>query len=156
MVLVNHFKSKGYSEPGDRLGNRRRHRQATRVAEIYAELRDGGAERSRWSATSTTRRTASRWRRCCRTPICATSAPTPAFDFGPRRGTFRGSNEPGKLDYVLLSPSLWERVTGGAVFRKGVWHGPRTENPWELYPTLTAEVHAASDHAVIYADIDLE
>jgi hypothetical protein len=41
------------------------------------------------------------------------------------------------------------------VFRKGVWHGPRTEDPWEMYETLTAEVHAASDHAAVYADIDL-
>ena len=27
-------------------------------------------------------------------------------------------------------------------------------NRWEMYDTMTAEVHAASDHAAIYADID--
>ena len=80
----------------------------------------------------------------------------PAFDFGPRRGTFRGGNETSKLDYVLLSPPLFALATGGAVFRKGVWHGPRTENPWEIYDTMTAEVHAASDHAAIYADVDVD
>jgi len=45
------------------------------------------------------------------------------------------------------------RATGGAVFRKGVWRGPRTKNPWPIYDTLTADVHAASDHAAIYADL---
>jgi hypothetical protein len=29
------------------------------------------------------------------------------------------------------------------------------ENPWPIYETLTAEVHAASDHAAIYADLDI-
>lgn len=55
----------------------------------------------------------------------------------------------------LLSPDLYAKATGGAIFRMGVWHGPRTRNPWPIYDTLTTEVHAASDHAAIYADIDL-
>lgn len=79
----------------------------------------------------------------------------PAFDFGPRKGTFGSGNEKDKIDYILLSPALFVRATGGAVFRKGVWRGARTKNPWPIYPTLTAEVHAASDHAAIYADLDL-
>ena len=77
----------------------------------------------------------------------------PAFDFGPRKGTFGSGNEGDKIDYVLLSPALFARATGGAVFRKGVWRGPRTKNPWPIYDTLTADVHAASDHAAIYADL---
>ena len=44
VVMVNHFKSKGYSTPGDRLGANRRRRQAQRVADIYRALRNGGAE----------------------------------------------------------------------------------------------------------------
>ncbi len=44
VVLVNHFKSKGYSEPGDRLGNGRRRRQAARVAEIYSGLGASGVD----------------------------------------------------------------------------------------------------------------
>ena len=46
--------------------------------------------------------------------------------------------------------------TGGAVFRKGVWG--ENKNPpqkWEIYPTITKPVEAASDHAAIYADLDL-
>ena len=155
VVLVNHFKSKGYSEPGDRLGNRRRRRQAARVAEIYAGLRESGVDAVAVVGDLNDTPDSDPLAPLLQETDLRDISTHAAFDFGPRRGTFRGNNEPGKLDYVLLSPSLWERATGGAVFRKGVWHGPRTEDPWELYPTLTAEVHAASDHAVIYADLDL-
>ena len=79
----------------------------------------------------------------------------PGFDFGPRKGTFGSGNENDKIDYVLLSPALYAKATGGALLRTGVWRGPRTKNPWPIYETLTAEVHAASDHAAIYADFDL-
>ncbi|MET0145277.1 MAG: endonuclease/exonuclease/phosphatase family protein [Ilumatobacteraceae bacterium] len=152
-VLVNHFKSKGYSEPGDRLGNERRRRQATRVAAIYAACLDEGIERVAVIGDLND------------TPLSGALAPLvadtdlrdisshPDFDGGPRQGTFQGGSD--KIDYVLLSPALFERATGGGVLRKGVWHGPRVKNPWEMYPTLTAQVHAASDHAAIYADVEL-
>ena len=53
----------------------------------------------------------------------------PDFDFGTRKGTFGSGNEAEKIDYLLLSPSLFAKVTGGAIFRKGAWRGPRTKNP---------------------------
>jgi hypothetical protein len=77
----------------------------------------------------------------------------PAFEWGPRRGTFQGGNESDKIDYVLLSPALFAKATGGGVFRKGVWRGPRTKNKWDMYDTITSDVHAGSDHAAIYADV---
>jgi hypothetical protein len=33
-----------------------------------------------------------------------------------------------------MSDPLFALVTGGGVFRKGVWHGNRTKDPWELFP----------------------
>ena len=33
--------------------------------------------------------------------------------------------------------------------------GSRTRDAWPIYPTLTAAVHEASDHAALYADVDL-
>ena len=78
----------------------------------------------------------------------------PDFVWGPRRGTFGGGNEDEKIDYVLLSPALFARATGGGVNRSGVWRGPRTREPWDVYETLVDEVDQASDHAAIYADID--
>lgn len=44
----------------------------------------------------------------------------------------------------------------GAVFRVGVRHDPNVKNPWPMYDTVIAEVHAASDHVAINADIDLQ
>ena len=154
-VLVNHFKSKGYSEPGDPLGARRRARQASRVAEIYAGLRRDGIERVAVVGDLNDAPGSDALATLLAGTDLRDISTHPAFDFGTRRGTFRGGNETAKLDYVLLSPALFAAVTGGAVFRRGVWHGPRTEDPWEMYETLTAEVHAASDHAAIYADLAL-
>lgn len=54
-----------------------------------------------------------------------------------------------KFDYILLSPALFAKVTGGGVLRKGVW-APKTFKPFE---EMHSEVDAASDHAAIYADI---
>ena len=82
------------------------------MAEIYGGLRDGGVDAVAVVGDLND------------TPASESLAPLlqetdlrdisthAAFDFGPRRGTFRGNNEPGKLDYVLLSPSLWERGDG--------------------------------------------
>lgn len=44
VVLVNHLKSKGYSEEDDPQGKKKRARQATRIAQIYQGLRDSGVE----------------------------------------------------------------------------------------------------------------
>jgi endonuclease/exonuclease/phosphatase family metal-dependent hydrolase len=154
VVLVNHFKSKGYGTPGDPLGARRRRRQATRVAEIHdglvaaghqhlavvGDLNDGPDSEALAPLIAGT-------------PLRDISE-HPEFVWGPRRGTFGGGDEDDKLDYVLLSPALFEKAVGGGVWRKGVWRGPRTRDPWEVYDTLVHEVDQASDHAAIYADLD--
>ena len=154
-VLVNHFKSKGYSEPGDRLGADRRRRQASRVGEIYRGLRDEGIDRVAIVGDLNDQADSAALAPLFDGIDLRDISEHADFEFGERRGTFQGGNESSRLDYVLLSPALFERATGGAIFRKGVWHGPRTSNPWQMYETLTAEVHAASDHAAIYADIEL-
>ena len=154
-VLVNHFKSKGYSSPGDRTGAKRRRRQAVRVAQIYRDLRARGAAYVAVLGDLND------------DPASPALAPLlvdtdlrdisthPAFDFGPRRGTYGSGNEKDKIDYVLLSPDLYATATGGQVFRKGVYHGPNVRNPWEMYPTLTTPALAASDHAAITATLNL-
>jgi hypothetical protein len=45
-------------------------------------------------------------------------------------------------------------VIGGAVFRTGVWGG-KSGTLFPHYETMTKPVHAASDHAAIYADINV-
>lgn len=154
VVLANHFKSKGYSSPGDPVGAKKRTRQASRVAAIVAGLLEEGithvAVTGDLNDDPTSRALA---------PLLGAGlrdvSEHPAFEWNGRRGTYRGGNEKDKIDYVLLSDALFGRLQGGGVFRKGVWRGPRTRNPWEMFDTLQAPEHEASDHAAIYADLDL-
>lgn len=155
VVLVNHFKSKGYSTPGDPLGAARRHRQAERVARIYAELTASGQKLIAVLGDFNDDPASIALQPLLAGTDLRDISTHPNFDFGPRKGTFGSGNEKDKIDYILLSPALYTQATGGAVYRKGVWRGLRTRNPWTIYDTLTADVHAASDHAAIYADLAL-
>ncbi|MEM8578408.1 MAG: endonuclease/exonuclease/phosphatase family protein [Pseudomonadota bacterium] len=69
-------------------------------------------------------------------------------------GTYGLGNDGDKIDYLLVSPALWDRVRAGGLFRKGAWPGSRPPR-WEVYPELTRKVHAASDHHLIWAEIDI-
>jgi endonuclease/exonuclease/phosphatase family metal-dependent hydrolase len=154
VVLVNHLKSKGFSTPGDPLGAKKRTRQAQRIASIYQSLRSEGVDDIAVIGDFNDDPSSTALAAIMATDLRDIST-HPAFDPGPRQGTFGSGNAKDKIDYVLLSPALFSRATGGAVFRKGVWHGPRTKNPWPIYDTMTSDVQAASDHAAIYADITL-
>lgn len=154
VVLVNHLKSKGYSSKGDPLGAQRRFRQAAAIARIYNDLVDSGIEHIAVVGDLNDDPTSEALAPLLdRTPLRDISE-HPNFEWGPRRGTYKSGNDSDKIDYVLLSPNLYDLATGGGVFRKGVWRGNRTKNKWDIYDTMTADVHAASDHAAIYADID--
>jgi hypothetical protein len=78
----------------------------------------------------------------------------PAFTSDGRPGTYGNGTKSQKIDYVLLSPTLFEKVIGGAVFRLGVWGG-KNGTLFPHYQTMTRPIHAASDHAAIYADISI-
>jgi hypothetical protein len=45
-----------------------------------------------------------------------------------------------------------DKVTDGGIFRKGVFSA---SDRWPFFDTITEKVHQASDHAAIWADIDL-
>ena len=151
-VLVNHFKSKGYG--GKVASDAIRRRQAARVAEIYRGLVAGGTPNVVVVGDLND------------TPDSAPLAPLltgtdlrdisahPAFDDGGRPGTYGHCTARTKLDYVLLSPALWAVAAGGGIYRRGVWGG-RNGTLWPIYESMTSAVHAGSDHAAIYADLDL-
>ena len=65
---------------------------------------------------------------------------------------FDALTQEGKIDYILLSPALFNKVTAGGVFRKGVWGG-KNGTLFPHYDTMTKPVHQASDHAAVFADI---
>jgi endonuclease/exonuclease/phosphatase family metal-dependent hydrolase len=77
-----------------------------------------------------------------------------AFDDGGHPGTFGSCTASNKIDYILLSPAAWARVTGGGVWRKGMWPGVRPVK-WDVYPELTLPRQVASDHAAVWVDLDL-
>jgi endonuclease/exonuclease/phosphatase family metal-dependent hydrolase len=154
VVLVNHFKSKGYG--GQAANNARRKRQAERVAEIYKALRAVGEKAIVvLGDLNDTLDSAPLAPLLTGTDLAdITSSPNFTPDPDGRPGTFGNGTKSGKIDCVLLSPFLFQRVTGGLIFRQGAWGG-KNGTLWAHYPTITRAVEAASDHAAIYADINV-
>jgi endonuclease/exonuclease/phosphatase family metal-dependent hydrolase len=154
-VLVNHLKSKGYGRPTE--SNTRRKQQARRVRELYDARRASGA---RFVAVMGDLND---------TPDSDPLSPLfengselanrdffnhPKFQGDGRPGTYGNGTESNKIDYILLSPALWQKVTGGGVLRMGVWGG-KNGTLFPHYPEITGPAQAASDHAAIWADIDV-
>jgi hypothetical protein len=71
-----------------------------------------------------------------------------------RPGTYRNGTASNKIDYILLSPALFAKATGGDIFRMGVWGGTNG-TLFPHFPEITKESEAASDHAAIWAELDI-
>lgn len=153
LVLVNHLKSKGFGTQAD--SNARRQRQAERVRAIYDAHRQAGVTHIAVIGDFND------------TPDSAPLAPLladgsdlqdvslhPNFQGDGRPGTFGNGTASQKIDYILLSPELFARVTNAGVFRKGVWGGVNG-TLFPHYPEMTKAVHAASDHAALFVDLDI-
>ena len=151
VLLVNHFKSKGYGDP--RQSNEKRKRQATRVTAIYERLLSEGERNVAVLGDLNDTPDSDPL-----SPLVAAGlkdvSEHPSFASDGRPGTYKNGNKGQKIDYVFLSPALSASVTGGRVFRTGVWGG-KHGTLWPHYPKMSDPVHAASDHAAIYAHIAL-
>ncbi|MEO1495288.1 MAG: endonuclease/exonuclease/phosphatase family protein [Pseudomonadota bacterium] len=82
-----------------------------------------------------------------------------AFEFNANNGhrgigTHGLGNDSDKIDYLLLSPALFGKVTLAGMERRGLWPGSRPPR-WEVYPELEKKHHRASDHHLLWADIDI-
>lgn len=157
-VLVNHLKSQSFTS-GDPDPLRRR--QAERVLAIYNGLRAAGAE---FVAVIGDLNKGPPPQFPTLEPLLGPQSPLvdasgrPGFDAGPRPGTFQSCSLRNKLDYILLSPELAASMTGGGIFRMGLWGNPGNVNPpaqWDLFPEITEAKHAASDHAAVFVDLDV-
>lgn len=155
-ILVNHLKSKFGGN--DQTSIRRRRRQAAQVAKIYKEIRNGGVENVVVLGDfNDTPDSAPLQPLLADTDLTDFAAVNPFDDGDPdeeRPGTFGNGTKSNKIDYLLLSPSIFARATGAGIFRKGVWGGTKGT----LFPhfdTITKESEAASDHAAVFVDIDL-
>ena len=152
VVLVNHFKSKGFGTQGD--SNKKRERQARRVKQIYGDLIAAGVANvavvGDFNDTPGSQ------------PLAALLQDTnlrdvsthAAFNDGGRPGTFANGTAAEKIDYILLSPPLFAGVKQGGIFRMGVWGG-KNGDIFPHYPEVTKASEAASDHAAIWAEVDL-
>jgi predicted extracellular nuclease len=155
VVLVNHLKSKGYASLGE-TPDHKRERQARRVATIYRRLRNRGEKYIAILGDLNDFKAAQPLQPLLFNTGLRDISDHPTFESGGLDGTYgrQGVNE--KFDYILLSPDLFNLVTGGGVCRLGVWG--KNKNPptkWTIFNTLTRPEEAASDHAAIYADVDL-
>jgi endonuclease/exonuclease/phosphatase family metal-dependent hydrolase len=151
VLLINHLKSKGFGSAAS--SNAKRERQAKRIKAIYEGLR----QEEKYIAVIGDFND---------TPDSAALAPLikntdlkdisehDSFDDGGRPGTYANCTKGNKIDYILISPDLFAKVQAGGIFRKGVWGGTNG-TLWEHYPEMKKLADAASDHAAIWAEIDI-
>jgi endonuclease/exonuclease/phosphatase family metal-dependent hydrolase len=152
VVLVNHLKSKGFGPASS--SNKLRERQAQQVKKIYERLLQEGDQNiailGDFNDTPDSNPLAPLLQQTDLKDIVT----HPSFTHDARPGTFGNATKSQKIDCVLLSPALFDNVIGSAIFRTGAWGG-KNGTLWPHYQTMTKAIHAASDHAAIYADISI-
>ena len=153
LLLVNHFKSKGYGKPAASAAKRLR--QAARVREILLERRREGYEHIAVLGDLN--------------DIPNEPALAPLYDpalglidimthtrFVPdgRPGTHGNGTASAKLDYIFMTSELATAVVTGGIERRGVWGGKHGT----LFPhlaTIQNAKDAASDHAALWVELAL-
>jgi endonuclease/exonuclease/phosphatase family metal-dependent hydrolase len=153
VLMINHLKSKGFgSTPAS---NAKRKLQAKRVRDIYDLRRAQGIDKIAIVGDFNDTPDSDPLQ-----PLLANGSDLkdifthPQFQGDGRPGTFGSGNQSNKLDYILLSPALFNLVATGGILRKGVWGGTNG-TLFPHYPEMTKSIHAASDHAAIWADLNL-
>lgn len=143
-LLVNHFKSMGYSPPGDPQSNRRRLGQSKRVAQLVDEhnllqayVVVAGDLNSDPSSPSLA-------------PL-VNKAGLYNVNFelaSSERGTYKSGNK--QLDYLFVSGALKQRLQAVRIERHGMF-----VKKWPHYAEVISDRTAASDHAAVVADFQL-
>lgn len=157
-VVPNHFKSKfGGNNPASKA---KRLAQSVRTAEIYQSLIADGFHNVVVLGDLNDKPTSAELAPLLNTDLKDVSEHPNFVDFefnannGNRGiGTFGLGNDKDKIDYLLLSPSLFGLVTNAGLFRKGAWPGSSPKR-WATYPELERKVHVASDHHAIFVDLN--
>jgi endonuclease/exonuclease/phosphatase family metal-dependent hydrolase len=153
VVVMNHLKSKGFGS--QKANDAKRLRQATRFADIYARLRSEGEKNVAMLGDFNDFPGSAPLKPLLEGTDLRDVSAHPKFAGDAKRpGTFGNCTAKEKFDYILLSPALYKKVTGGGVFRMGSWGG-KNGTLWAHYPEMKREVDQASDHAAIYADLNL-
>ena len=152
VILINHFKSKGFGNQQD--NNKKRRRQAKRVKDIYDELaKDFDCVIVAGDLNDT--------------PDSAPLKPLlgngsnlvdvmnhDKFVGDGRPGTHSNGAKGGKLDYILMSPEVGKKTKLGGIERRGVWGG-KNGDLFAHFPEIKSAKDAASDHAALWIDVDV-
>jgi endonuclease/exonuclease/phosphatase family metal-dependent hydrolase len=151
-ILPNHFKSKFGGNDASSISKRRD--QAERTAEIYERLRSEGHDKVVILGDLNDTPDAEPLNRLLAGTDLKEVSEHSDFDTGEfaGKGTYGLGNDSQKIDYLLLSPALFARVTASGLFRKGAWAGSRPKR-WEVFPQLEKPIHAASDHHLVWVEI---
>jgi endonuclease/exonuclease/phosphatase family metal-dependent hydrolase len=152
VVMVNHLKSKGYGDKEK--SDARRKSQAQRIREIYERLTAEGVDNVAVIGDFNDTPDSDALEPLLKGTTLKDIFEHPNFDNGGYPGTYGLCNDTNKIDYILLSPSLFDKVQGGSVFRKGMWPGSRPRR-WDGYKEVSRLQEAASDHAALWVDLDL-
>lgn len=153
LVLINHFKSKGFGESA--AANTKRKRQAQRVHDIYkARLQEGVDLIAVVGDLNDTPDSDPL------TPLVTNGSTLldvmahPKFVGDGRPGTHGNGTKSGKLDYILMSPKLADTVEKAGIKRRGVWGG-KNGTLFPHLPEIKSAKDAASDHAALWVELDI-
>ncbi len=148
-MLPNHLKSKGYGSPA--ANNARRERQAKRVRAILGErfdlARDLVVVAGDFNDTPGSAPLA---------PLLTTPRLKDALDSlpaGTDRWTYRAPKQ--QIDFLLLSEPLTRGLTGVGIERRGIFHPTGFQGKYPHFAEVTSDKNAASDHAALWADLEL-
>ncbi|MHA6280821.1 hypothetical protein ACXYMT_11625 [Salinimicrobium sp. CAU 1759] len=141
----------------------RRKEQATKIAEVYNELREKGHRKvivaGTLNAVSYCDSLSPLLRETDLQDIKKHTSFNVDVDTGKDAdyyslGAYRMGVNIKQKDYFLLSPQLLKEMNRGGLNRKAVW--PLNKEQWRVFKTLQCEVQQASSHPVLWARIDNE
>jgi endonuclease/exonuclease/phosphatase family metal-dependent hydrolase len=151
LVMVNHFKSKGYG--GAVASAAKRLRQAKQTRAIYDQRVTEGYEYIVVAGDLNELPDEAPMDPLLRQGSTLTDIMAhPKFVGDGRPGTHGNGTKSAKLDYLLMSPKVSAAVISGGIERSGVWGGVNG-NLFPHLPTILGPKDAASDHAALWVDV---
>jgi endonuclease/exonuclease/phosphatase family metal-dependent hydrolase len=78
----------------------------------------------------------------------------PNFSGDGRESTYGNGTKDQKIDYILVSPQLANRLRPGGIELRGVWGGKNVDL-FPHFPQIKTAKDAASDHAALWVDLDI-
>lgn len=139
-LLINHFKSMGYSPANDPQSNRRRRGQAKAVAKLASALKPKKSFVVVAGDLNSDPSSSSLKALLSKPNLYNMNLELPSNE----RGTYRTGNK--QLDYLVVSDALKKKKSKVRIERRGLY-----SSKWQTYPTVKSRRTEASDHAAVVA-----